>query len=186
MKVTKNALRVLPHVAVLVGLIVSTNASAQNYASAHKGKQCNAGYTGTWIIGDACDLGGNTNIKTNDAIDIQCDANSGQWSVDFYQEPANADPNGASQAERLAVCPGNGFITKAEGGRLRLQCNFWESVNNVVKQLEFKLEPVATANIVNMSWLTRDQDDPNVVCNVAGRPEGGEGTGSAGQTINDS
>ena len=154
MKATINALKVLPQAVLVAGLIVSTQGMAQQHeASFIHARQCNTGYEGTWIIGRTCDLGGATNIKTDDAIHVQCDIRTGRWSIDFYEEPTTNTSSTGSQAQRLAVCPGNGFITKTEDGREILQCNYWESVDNVAKQLEFELEPAINANIINMLSL---------------------------------
>lgn len=173
---------------LLTGLVLGTvtidSASAQisNTIVAQAKNSCSAGYTGTWIIGNTCDLGSATDLKRDDAIDVQCNVSNGQWSVDFYQEPEMIDGN-ISQATHYPICPGNGYITSINGRQV-LKCDYWESVDNVVKQLELKLEPTVEVGIRSMSWLARETDNPNVVCGVAGRPDDGSATGSSGQTIN--
>lgn len=133
---------------------------------------CEVGFADTWIINQSCDIGGPTNIKTDDAIHIQCDSVTKKWSIDFYEEPANADPDAASsQAVRRAVCPGNGYLAKGADGKLILQCNYWESESNVAKQLEFELVPQNGSNHRSMRWLSRDINNPNVVCEIAGRAD---------------
>lgn len=141
-----------------------------------KESACDVGYAETWVIGSACDLGGRTDIKSDDAIHIQCDTKTGRWSVDFYEEQAN------SQSVRYEICPGNGFLTKSKSGKPMLQCNFWEPNDNVAKQLEFELEPVINSSIKSMSWRSYERDNPNVVCGVAGRPSDPD-TGGSSHTI---
>ncbi len=171
---------------LLFGLIFSAATLAQSGQGFKAGavKSCAAGYEATWIISRACDLGGGLVMQADDAIDIQCDDVTGRWSADFYQEPVGADTNTAiSQATRHAVCPGNGYITKAEDGRAVLRCDFWQATNNVSKQLEFELLPSTRPGIREMRWLSREVANPNVVCGISGRPEGGRDTGSGGHSI---
>lgn len=171
---------------LLLGMVFCTAGFAQNGEGFKTGamKSCAAGYEATWIISRACDLGGGLVMQTNDAIDIQCDDVTGRWSADFYQEPVGADTSApVSEATRHAVCPGNGYITKTEGGRKVLRCNFWEATNNVAKQLEFELLPLTRPGIREMQWLSREVASPNVVCGISGRPEGGRDTGSGGHSI---
>lgn len=146
-------------------------------------KSCGLPLTGLWIIGDACDLGSSTNLQSNDAIDIQCDSQTGRWSVDFYQEPAGADPNDpVSQATRIPLCPGNGRVVSNADGELVLSCSYWESTDNVARELVIQPQPSTQPNVHSMSWLARDLDNPNVVCGIHGRPDAGTGVGSGGQT----
>ncbi len=169
---------------LLIGSVGLETVKAQGYMDIATSNACNAGYSGVWIIGNVCDLGGSINIKTDDAIDIQCDNQTDRWSIDFYEEPADADPNApASQATRYRLCPGNGYLAKDADGRQVLRCNFWESVDNVAKQLEFELQTITDPNIRAVSWLTRELDNPNVICGIAGRGDDGSASGSGGQTI---
>lgn len=170
---------------LLTGAMALETATAQNLMDAQISNTCHSGFTGTWIIGNACDLGGRTNLKTDDAMVVQCDADTKLWSVDFYEEPANADPNDPiSQATRYPLCPGNGRLLTNADGELVLRCNFWESVDNVAKQLELQPQASTEPNIKSISWQSSELENPNVVCGIAGRPESGTDVGSGGQTIN--
>lgn len=170
-------------VCMLTMLLFGT-ASAQDYLNVDASKACSAGYSGTWIIGDVCDLGNRIDLKTDDAIDIQCDNQTGRWNIDFYEEPANADPNDlVSQATRYALCPGNGYLAKGDNGQPVLRCNYWEPASNVAKQLEFELQAITDPGIRNISWLTRELDNPNVVCGIAGRPEGDRDKGTGNNVV---
>lgn len=162
-------------VALLFGFFITNTALASdNFLNVSPGikSTCSAGFADIWIIGQACDIGGSTNIKADDAIHVQCDTATQTWSVDFYEEPVNADSNDASsQATRHAVCPGNGYLTKNPDGKLVLQCNYWESTSNVSKRLEFELMPSTGSGHRGMRWLSRDIDNPNTVCGIAGRAD---------------
>lgn len=163
---------------LICGAGISSAIAQQIDLSLATGSACDIGYAETWIIDSACDLGGRTDIKANDAIHIQCDAKTERWSVDFYEEQADN-----SQSVRYEICPGNGFLTKSKDGKPMLQCNFWEPNDNVSKQLEFVLEPVADPRVRSVRWLSRETDNPNVVCGFAGRP-GDTETASRGETVN--
>lgn len=167
---------------VLLCGVVMTTARAQNELVAGSASACDAGFAETWIIGSACDLGGKTDIKANDAIHIQCDTKTERWTIEFYEEPAINDPQSPSESTRYEICPGNGFLTKNANGKPMLQCNFWEPESNVAKQLEFVLEPITNPRVRSMRWLSRERDNPNVICGIAGRP-GDDDTASRGQTI---
>ena len=144
---------------------------------------CGLPLTGLWIIGDACDLGSSTDLQTSDAIDIQCNSQTGKWTVDFYQEPANADPNDPiSQATRIPLCPGNGRVISNADGDLVLSCSYWESQDNVARELMIQPQPSTVPNVHSMSWMARDIDNPNVVCGIHGRPNAGTGVGSGQHT----
>jgi len=187
MKKRTNTMRRLSALGLLSTLVTTTmtlnTVIAQDNMHVELDKGCNAGFAGTWIIGNACDVGGNTNLKTDDAIVLQCDSVDGSWSVDFFEEPADADPNAPfAQAIQYALCPGNGKLDFNADGDMVLRCNFWEAVDNVTKQLEFSLQPDTEPNIRSISWLSRELNNPNMVCGVAGRPESGTDVGSGGQT----
>ncbi len=162
-------------VALLFGFFITSTALASDHflnVSPNIKSTCSEGFADIWIVGQACDIGGNTNIKADDAIHIQCDSATQKWSVDFYEEPVNADSTGSSsQAIRHTVCPGNGYLAENADGKLVLQCNYWEPTSNVSKQLEFELMPSAGSAHRSMRWLSRDIDNPNTVCGVAGRAD---------------
>lgn len=168
---------------VFVCGVVMTTARAQEELIGGLNNACDAGFAETWIIDSACELGGQTNIKANDAIHIQCDTQTKRWSIDFYVEPTSTNPQSPDQSTRYEVCPGNGFLTKSADGKPMLQCNFWEAEANVAKQLEFVLEPITDPAIRTMRWLSRERDNPNVVCGIAGRPDDGTVGASSGRTI---
>ncbi len=183
MKARSNMFNVFSGSLLATTLLVSMSfmdlARAQDMLS----KNCGLPLTGLWIIGTACDLGSSTDLQSNDAIDIQCDTQTGQWTVDFYQEPAGADPNDpVSQARRIPLCPGNGRVVSNADGELVLSCNYWESQDNVARELVIQPQASTQANVQSMSWLARDIDNPNVVCGIHGRPDAGTGVGSGGQT----
>ncbi len=145
---------------------------------------CEAGYADTWIVGATCDLGSSIDIKENDAIDIQCNIQTKGWSVDFYVEPPGTDPNSTvSQAVQHTVCPGNGYLAVDADDNLVLQCNYWDGLDQVARQLEIALLPVAEPGIKSMRWLSREVDNPNVVCGIAGRPEDGTAVGGSGNIV---
>lgn len=180
----------LPAMIVVAGLLCNPVGLERAWAWAGDGlKQdailaCQSGFAGTWVIDKVCDLG-SVDLRAQDAIDIQCDAKTGQWSVDFYAEPVGADLDSpASQATRHALCPGNGRLVKGEDARMLLQCNYWDATDNISKQLEFALQGITEPDIESMRWLSREMENPNVVCGVAGRGEGGGDSGSSGRTIN--
>jgi len=169
---------------LMTGTLTTESVSAQDTMQSQLYNVCNSGYAGTWIIGNSCDLGAATDLQTDDAMVVQCDSQTGAWSIDFYQEPADADPNDpVSQATRFPLCPGNGRLTSNADGDLVLRCNYWEAVDNVAKQLELQLQPSSEPNIRSISWQASELDNPNVICGVAGRPEGNTGVGSGGQTV---
>lgn len=172
-----------PVIATLAIWLCST-VNAQEFLTIEKGKVCHSGFGGTWIIGDVCALGNRMELKTDDAIDIQCDGQTGRWSVDFYVEPAGVDLNDpVSQATRYGLCPGNGYLGEDEDGQPVLRCNYWEPASHVTKQLEFALQPSTKPGIKHMSWLSRELDNPNVVCGIVNRGDDGSASGSGGQTI---
>ena len=142
---------------------------------------CTAGYAETWIIGQSCFVGRSMDVKTNDAIHISCAGNN-DYSIAFFIEPAGSDP-ATSNAVQHDVCPGNGYITRNADGEQVLRCNFWESVDNVAKQLEVQLQPAAYGETGrSMSWQASELDNPNVVCGVSGRPNDDSETVGSGRT----
>lgn len=144
---------------------------------------CGIGLADTWIITRQCNLGGGTNIKVDDAINIQCDVNTQLWTVEFYEEVQDASNN---QSIRYEVCPGNGYLDVNDSGQMVMRCNYWESDNNLRKQLVFAMdEPVIQSNYgeKSMTWTVIDRDNPNMACGIAARPESGTGSGS-GTTVN--
>ena len=144
-------------------------------------KSCNAGFAETWIVGQSCFVGRSIAVKTNDAIHISCAGND-VYSIALFVEPAGSDP-ATSNAVAHEICPGNGRITRNADGDQVLRCNFWESVENVAKQLEVKLQSsVSGTNIRSMSWKVSELDNPNVVCGVSGRPNDDSDTVGSGHT----
>jgi len=142
---------------------------------------CSAGYAETWIIGQSCFVGNSMDVKTDDAIHISC-ADNNEYSIAFYIEPAGSDP-ATSNAVQHKVCPGNGYITRNADGEQVLRCNFWESVDNIAKQLEVQLQPAAYGESGrSMSWKVSEVDSPNVVCGVSGRPNDNSETVGSGRT----
>ncbi len=172
--------------AVIAGLISSLITGSAVFADEkfdHKAS-CDAGFADTWIIGKSCDLGGHTNIKVYDAINIDCDASSGKWSVEFFEEPIGVglDNMTSSNAVRYQLCPANGYLDFNTKGELVLRCNFWEPVDNVTKQLEFEMSSQNGIGVGmrEILWKATEIDNPNVICGISGRPEGGtRDTGNA-------
>ncbi len=172
--------------AVIAGLISSLITGSAVFADEKfsRPSSCNAGFADTWIIANTCDLGGRTNLKTDDAFDISCDSSSGKWTVEFYEEPEGLDLNSmtSSQAVRYQVCPENGYLDINARGELVLRCNFWEATDNVAKQLEFKMvsQNGIGGGMREILWKSREIENPNVVCGAAGRPEDASGSGHTG------
>lgn len=141
---------------------------------------CQAGFANTWIVTQSCDLGKSADVKVNDAINIYCDATNGNWTVEFYLEPlGNIGAGQGSQAVAYSICPGNGRLVKTADADVMLQCNYWDSGVNTVKQLELELQPVTSAGVRQMDWLVREVDNPNVVCGISGRPEDDQAKGTS-------
>ncbi len=163
---------------LVTGMAITESATAQVNMETQWNTVCNSGFAGTWIIGNSCDLGAATDLHTDDAMVVQCDSSTGRYSIDFFA----ADASG-SDAIRYPLCPGNGRLVSNASGELVLRCNYWEAADNVARQLDLQLQPSSEPNIRSISWQAIDLDNPNVVCGVAGRPEGGTDVGSGGQTI---
>ncbi len=162
----------------MVGSAVAQQVIAQDIQSA---RACTSGYAETWIIGQSCFVGNSMDVKTDDAIHISCAGNN-EYSIAFYIEPAGSDP-ATSNAVQHNVCPGNGYITRNADGEQVLRCNFWESVDNVAKQLEVQLQPAAYGESGrSMSWKVSEVDNPNVVCGISGRPDDESETVGSGRT----
>jgi len=183
--VYKPALQILAVILLLTTIIcpnaIINQSMAQNPSSLNN---CNGGYAETWIVGRSCFVGQSVDVKTDDAIHISCHANNA-YSIAFFVEPAGSDPS-TSNAVQHDVCPGNGYITNNADGEEVLRCSFWESADNVAKQLEVKLQTAEPAEYGNpgrtMNWKVTELDNPNVVCGVSGRP-GDEGeTAGSGRT----
>ncbi len=175
---------------LLYSLAVINTASANNLLDTllTDASACSTGYADIWIVTRTCDIGSSTDIKVDDAIHIQCDTATSQWSVDFYAEPAGADPNIiTSDAIRYPICPGNGYLELNEAGNLVMRCNFWEAQDNLVKQLEFEMDKITEQGYSGertMQWKVIERDNPNVVCGTSGRPDNGSDTGGS-RTIAD-
>jgi len=139
---------------------------------------CSSGYAETWIVGQSCFVGQSVDVKTDDAIHVSCNADNA-YSIAFFVEPAGTDP-ATSNAIQYDVCPGNGHITTNVDGEEVLRCNFWESSDNVAKQIDIQLQPAAYGETGrSMNWKVSELDNPNVVCGVSGRPgEEGDTAGS--------
>ena len=142
---------------------------------------CDTDYTETWIVGQSCFVGLSVDVQTDDAIHVSCNADN-EYSIAFFVEPAGTDP-ATSNAIQHDVCPGNGYITTNVDGEEVLRCNFWESTDNVAKQIDIQLQPAAYGETGrSMAWKVSELDNPNVVCGVSGRP-GQEGdTAGSGHT----
>lgn len=177
-------LHLLPVITIATGLLGSPAGLERAWAGdglkQDATSACQSGFAGIWVIDKVCDLG-SLDLNVQDAIDIQCNAQTGQWSVDFYAEPAGTDSD--SQAIKHPVCPGNGRLVKGENEQILLQCNYWDAADNISKQLEFALQGITEPGVETMRWLSREMNNPNVVCGVAGRGEGGGDDGSSGRTI---
>lgn len=154
----------------LLNFMLISIASAQSVIA----NSCTADFDGLWIIDQACQVDSSINVKSGDAININC--NDGAYSISFFIEPED----GASQksdAVEYGFCPGNAQVNFVEGQNV-LSCNFWGAGDQVAKQLEVS-NLVSEASGQNwISWLVRDIDNPNRVCGISGRPDDGKGTGT--------
>ncbi len=164
-------------------LLAVTSVSAQDSILQNSvASNCSSGYAETWIVGQSCFIGSSADVKTDDAIHISCSGNN-EYSIAFYLEPANSDPAAGSQAVAHKVCPGNGYITSNADGEQVLRCNFWESSDNIAKQLDIQLQPLVTGQSGrSMNWKVSEQENPNVVCGVSGRPNDDSDTAGSGRT----
>jgi len=163
---------------ISAALLLTSIVAQQDVTAA---EACSAGYAETWIIGQSCFVGNSMDVKTDDAIHISC-ADNNEYSIAFYIEPAGSD-SATSNAVQHKVCPGNGYITRNADGEQVLRCNFWESVDNIAKQLEVQLQPAAYGESGrSMSWKVSEVDSPNVVCGVSGRPNDNSETVGSGRT----
>lgn len=144
-------------------------------------QSCDTDYTETWIVGESCFVGLSVDVQSDDAIHVSCNA-SNEYSIAFFIEPAGSDP-ATSNAVQHDVCPGNGYITTNVDGEEVLRCNFWESTDNVAKQIDIQLQPQAYGeSIRTMSWKVSELDNPNVVCGISGRPGDDGDTAGSGHT----
>jgi len=180
--VSKSAILTLTALLIASAMVIPGTFIEQGYAQQSSSElSCQGGYAETWIVGQSCFVGQSVDVKTDDAIHVSCNADN-KYSIAFFVEPAGTDP-ATSNAVQHDVCPGNGYITTNVDGEEVLRCNFWESSDNVAKQIDIQLQPAAYGETGrSMAWKVSELDNPNVVCGVSGRPGDDGDTAGSGHT----